>query len=388
MDLADRDGGKGRDLVLPGSTRRLWRAVMTRDAQQDGLFVYAVRSTGIYCRPSCPARRPRRQHVIFFSAPEAAEHAGFRACRRCRPREGRHNQQAELIARVCSSIEARTDGPPPLAALAAETEVGASHLRAMFIRVLGVTPRGYGDAVRIRRLKSRLRQGDNVAMALYEAGYGSASRLYEGVQRKLGMTPASYRKGGRGMEIGYTITNCPLGRLLVAGTRHGISATYLGDADAPLEAALHKEYPQARLRRDRAKVSRWVQQIVRHLAGGQPQLRLPLDIAATAFQRRVWEALLRIPYGATRSYSEISRDIGRPKAARAVARACATNPVSVVIPCHRVVGKDEGLRGYRWGIERKQALLALEGRSGKNAAKKEPHFPGRRKEGKKVNPAA
>lgn len=342
------------------SERRLWQAVRERDARRDGTFVYAVRSTGVYCCPSCPSRRPKRERVLFFASPEVAERSGFRACRRCRPRNAPHSIESGVISRICRMIEAQAEESPRLSALAAAAGMGPFHLQRTFRRVVGVTPRGYAAAVRLRRLKSQLRKGDDVTTAMYEAGYSSPSRLYENSPAQMGMTPATYGHGGRGMDIGYTVTSSSLGRLLVAGTERGVSAIYLGDADAPLAASLRREYPEARIRRNPARVSRWVRQLVRHLSGKRPHLQLPLDVQATAFQRRVWEALQTIPAGRTRSYHDVSRQIGQPRATRAVARACATNPVSIVIPCHRVVRKDGGLGGYRWGLARKQALLERE----------------------------
>ena len=344
----------------PARPRRLWQAVTTRDARLDGTFVYAVRSTGIYCLPSCPSRRPHRRHVVFFSVPQAAEREGYRPCLRCRPRDPQHKTNSEWANRICRLIEAHASKAmrlPVLAKLAGMKPLG---LQRRFKKLLGLSPRSYADAIRLGRLKSQLRQGDDVTNALYTAGYGSSSRLYERAHAQLGMTPGAYRQGGCGMEISYTIARSRFGRLLVAGTPRGISAIYLGDANAPLEAALHKEYPNAEIRRNAAQVSRWVQGLVRHLAGRQPQLEMPLDIQATAFQRRVWEALECIRYGTTRSYSDVARAIGQPKAVRAVARACATNPVAVLIPCHRVLRNDGTSSGYRWGIARKEALLAQE----------------------------
>jgi len=339
-------------------SRRCWRVVAARDAAADGEFVFAVRSTDIYCRPSCPSRRPRPAQVVFFPAPADAERAGFRACRRCRPQES--TRQPHWITQVCAQIEANVDNPLPLRVLAAKAGFSLHHFQRTFQRLMGVTPRQYADALRLQRLKRRLRKGDDVTTALYEAGYGSSSRLYERSDSQLGMTPATYRHGGEGMQIGYTIVDCALGRVLVAATQRGISAVYLGNSDKPLEAALREEYPRAEIHRDTNGLSTWVRTLVRHLDGRQPQLDLPVDVQATAFQRRVWEALRAIPYGATRSYSQIARSLGRPTATRAVARACATNPVSVVIPCHRVVREDGGLGGYRWGLERKRALLVRE----------------------------
>src|SRR5712692_2419199 len=340
--------------------RRCWRSVLARDARADGTFVYAVRSTGVYCRPSCASRRPRRRQVVFFPRPESAEQSGFRACRRCRPRLAPHNSQAELIGRVCRYIDSHGDGPLTLPALAAQAGLGPHHLQRLFRRVLGITPRQYAETRRLGALKKKLQEGTDVTTAIYAVGYGSSSRLYERSDAGLGMTPATYRRGGCGMRIAYTLVDSPLGRLLVAATARGVSAVYLGDSDPPLEAALRKEYPQAEIRRDTNGLSSWLRAIVRHLSGRQPSLDLPVDVQATAFQRRVWEALRAIPYGRTRSYSQIARALGRPKATRAVARACAANPVSVIVPCHRVVREDGGLAGYRWGLERKQALLEQE----------------------------
>jgi AraC family transcriptional regulator, regulatory protein of adaptative response / methylated-DNA-[protein]-cysteine methyltransferase len=257
--------------------------------------------------------------------------------------------------------------PADLRRLAAGSGISAPHLQRTFRLAMGITPRQYADAIRVARLKSHLRKGTNVTTALYETGYGSASRLYEKSDAQLGMTPATYSRGGRGMQISYTIANCSLGRVLVAATGRGISAVYLGDKDESLAAALRKEYPDAEIRHGSEVHSQWVRAIVRHLAGSQPQLDVPTDVAATAFQRRVWEALRAIPFGTTRTYSEVARSLGRPTATRAVARACATNPVSIVVPCHRVVRTDGSLGGYRWGLHRKQLLLEQETRNATGA---------------------
>ncbi|MCI0628574.1 MAG: bifunctional DNA-binding transcriptional regulator/O6-methylguanine-DNA methyltransferase Ada [Acidobacteria bacterium] len=344
-----------------------WRAVLARDARLDGRFVFAVRSTGIYCRPSCPSRRPRREQVVFFARPEAAERVGFRACRRCRPSDTSDgNPQVELVRQVCRTIDLHlresSEGMPRLAALSAQIGVSPQHLQRTFKRLIGISPRQYADARRLGTLKAQLQKGDDVTTALYEAGYGSSSRLYEQADSQLGMTPATYRRGGQGMNIAYTIVNSPLGRLLVAATRKGISALYLSDSDTRMESALRREYPNAGIHRDQNGMGNWVRMILKHLEGTEPRLDLPVDVQATAFQRRVWEELRSIPFGSTRSYSQIARSIGRPRANRAVARACATNPVSVVIPCHRVVREDGQLGGYRWGLHRKQTLLAQEKR--------------------------
>jgi len=326
----------------------------------DGAFVYAVRSTGVYCLPSCPARRPSRDQVAFFGSPEAAERGGYRACRRCRPRERAQDNDIVLLRRLCQIIEAEAADTMRVAALAASFGIGRFRLQRLFRKLLGLSPRAYADAIRLRRLKIKLRKGDDVTTALYDAGYGSSSRLYERANALLGMTPATYRRRGAGVEIGYTIASSPAGRLLVAGTERGVSAVFLGDRDSTLQAMLRREFPEARIRRNSKQLSSWVRAIVSHLAGRRPHLELPLDIRATAFQRRVWQALQRIPCGQTCSYSEIARKLGQPRAARAVARACATNPVSVVIPCHRVVREGGALGGYRWGLARKQRLLESE----------------------------
>jgi AraC family transcriptional regulator of adaptative response/methylated-DNA-[protein]-cysteine methyltransferase len=350
--------------ALPAMTEdALWRAVEGRDARLDGLFVYAVRSTGVYCRPSCPSRRPRRDRALFFAGPDAAEAGGFRACRRCRPRaESARDPQLELAVRACRAIEAREEGAPSLADLAAELGVSPHHLQRTFKSLTGVTPHQYAAALRARRLKSLLRAGEGVAAALYEAGYGSSSRLYEASDAQLGMTPATYRRGGRGMEIRYALLACPLGRLLVAATARGVCAVELGDDDETLAAALAAEYPAARIERGDGEFTGWVRPIAEYLAGGREGrgLDLPLDVQATAFELRVWEALRRIPYGETRTYGEVAAALGAPRAARAVARACAANPAALVTPCHRVVRADGAPGGYRWGEARKRALLEME----------------------------
>jgi len=343
-------------------------AVASHDARMDGAFVYGVRSTGIYCRPSCPSRRPHAKQMLFFAEPQAAEQAGFRACLRCLPRLGRNNPRCELVRRVCGEIEKHTDGAVSLARLAERAGLSSSHLQRTFRRAMGITPRQYADALRVARLKSELRKGNDVTTALYEVFYGSSSRLYERSDAQLGMTPATYRRGGLGMHMSYTIAQCSLGRVLVAATERGISAVYLGDRDSELVAALRKEYPRAEIRAGSGEHPKWVRAIVRHVDGANPQLNLPTDVVATAFQRRVWEALRSIPMGATRTYSEVARSIGQPKAIRAVARACATNPTSIVVPCHRVVRTDGTLGGYRWGLGRKKSLLERERRGAKSSA--------------------
>ena len=353
-----------------------WRSVLARERAADGAFVYAVRSTGVYCRPSCAARKPSRDQVTFFPLPDAAEREGFRECRRCKPRTvGLRDPKIRLVARICRQIESRiasdddsNDGSQiTLASLADHAGISPHQLERRFRVVMGITPRQYADERRISRLKSRLKKGDNVTTALYDAGFGSSSRLYERAPVHLGMTPATYRKGGSGMSIHYTIVNSPLGRLLVGATDRGVSAVYLGESDKRLETALKKEYPRANIRRDSTGLGAWVSRILDHLRGREPHLDLPTDIQATAFQRKVWEELRRIPYGTTKTYTEVARAIGKPAAVRAVARACATNPVPVVVPCHRVVRQDGNLAGYRWGLDRKLSLLEREKAGSKSA---------------------
>jgi AraC family transcriptional regulator of adaptative response/methylated-DNA-[protein]-cysteine methyltransferase len=312
--------------------------------------------------------------VVFFSLAQAAEQQGFRPCRRCRPRLARvRDARIEAVARICRQIDAHVltgagadgveDARLTLKTLSQYGGMSPHQLERAFLATMGITPRQYADSQRMRRLKRNLKKGDNVTTSMYEAGYGSSSRLYERAHAHLGMTPASYGRGGAGMTIDYAIATSPRGRVLVAATERGISAVYLGASDAELRAALLEEYPRAEVRpADQAAggLAGWTNKILEHLRGQEPNLDLPTDVQATAFQRRVWEELRKIPYGATRTYTQVARAIGRPTAIRAVARACATNPVSVVVPCHRVVREDGNLAGYRWGISRKKALLEQE----------------------------
>jgi AraC family transcriptional regulator, regulatory protein of adaptative response / methylated-DNA-[protein]-cysteine methyltransferase len=364
----DRDKNVDREprAVEPGV---YWAAVSAGDARFDGLFVYAVRSTGVYCKPSCPSRRPRRGQVSFFASCDEAEAGGFRACKRCLPREASASDPTlEMVLRVCGLIEARGGEAASLAELGEAAGVSPHHLQRSFKKVTGITPRQYAAACRLRRFKSKIKEGRGVTEALYESGYGSSSRLYEGASRRLGMTPASYRRGGKGMEINYTVVGSGLGRLLVAATERGLCSVQFGDRDEELEAALADEYPEAALSRGGPRLDESVRALLRHLDGGEASLDLPLDVRATAFQARVWEELRRIPYGETRSYAEVAGRLGQPKAVRAVARACATNPVALVTPCHRVVRGDGSLSGYRWGVGRKRALLTREREAAQRAA--------------------
>jgi AraC family transcriptional regulator of adaptative response/methylated-DNA-[protein]-cysteine methyltransferase len=345
------------DQPRPSSPDPRWAAVLDRDPSYDGAFVFAVRSTGIYCRASCPARRPRPEQVRFFSTPAAAERHGYRPCKRCRPHQP---AAATAVERACRYLEAHGERRVPLAELAQAVGLGPSHLHRTFKRELGVTPRQYAEAQRLRQFKSGVTASGDLLGAIYHAGYGSSSRLYEQAPAALGMTPATYRKRGAGLAIRYSIVATDLGRLLVAATERGICAVSLGASDAELEQGLRAEYPAAAITHDGTGLHAHVTAVLRHINGDRPAPDLPLDIQATAFQRRVWQALQTIPRGATRSYQEVAQRVGNPGAARAVAQACASNPVAVVIPCHRVVRSDGGLGGYRWGFERKHALLDRE----------------------------
>ncbi len=338
-----------------------WSAVVSRDPAAADRFVYAVGSTGIYCRPTCPSRRPRRDVVQFFPSADRAEIAGFRACRRCQPRQGLPADPGLVrVRRACAFLDRRLDeGRVTLDALARHVGGSPFQVQRAFVRLLGVSPREYVAARRAEKFRGDLRRGLGVSSAVYEAGYGSISRVYE--QRPTGhLTPAQYRRGAPGATIWYGTVASGLGRILVAGTASGVCAVKLGEADEVLERELQAEFPRATLARDPARVRAWVEPIVEHLAGRRPALDLPLDVQATAFQWQVWRALQAIPYGETRTYAEVAQAIGRPSAVRAVARACATNPVAVVVPCHRVLPKAGGPGGYRWGTARKQKLLRHE----------------------------
>jgi AraC family transcriptional regulator of adaptative response/methylated-DNA-[protein]-cysteine methyltransferase len=339
----------------------MWQAVLSRDAGAARHFVYAVRTTGVYCRPSCPSRRPNRESVSFYSNADVAEIAGYRECRRCRPRQGAVVPSGlPEVRSACAFIASHADETLTLAQIAAHVGASPFHFQRTFTRIAGISPRAYQDALRARHFRGALRDGTDLSAAVYDAGYGSISRVYEHSPTGRGMTPAIHRRGGEGEDVRYTIVDSPLGRLLLAGTDKGVCAVMLGDADDRLEAQLRGEYPRAQITRDQAGFAQWAARVLAHLDGRQPHLDLPVDVRGTAFQWKVWRYLQQIPYGETRSYSDVARAIGAPASVRAVARACATNKVCLVIPCHRVVGKDGGLSGYRWGVERKRMLLTKE----------------------------
>jgi AraC family transcriptional regulator of adaptative response/methylated-DNA-[protein]-cysteine methyltransferase len=337
-----------------------WRAVEEHDARYDGRFVYAVRSTRVYCRPSCPSRRPSRANVRFFDAPEAAERAGYRPCLRCTPREERSLSSASAVSRARAFLDAHAGEQISLSELARQAGLSAPYLQRAFKRAFGVSPKEYQDALRSARLKARLRAGDTVSRATFEAGYGSSSRVYERTSQILGMTPAAFRRGGAGMHIVYAIAESDLGPVLVAHTERGVCAVSLGASETALERGLRTDFPKAVIERATADRHEWIQAVLDHIRDPRQEPNVPLDVNGTAFQWRVWKALQEIPAGRSRSYGEIASAIGRPTAARAVARACASNRLAVVIPCHRVVREDGGLGGYRWGIDRKQELLERE----------------------------
>jgi AraC family transcriptional regulator of adaptative response/methylated-DNA-[protein]-cysteine methyltransferase len=336
---------------------RRWRAVLRRDRGADGGFVFAVRTTGVYCRPSCPARRPRRENVAFYDGPDAAEGAGFRACRRCRPRQ--QEPRAAFVARVKRLIDLSGEAPPRLKQLADAVGLSPWHLQRTFREATGVTPRQYAAARRLEALKTGLRRKETVMDAIFEAGFGSSAPAYSEAQARLGMTPSAYRRGGRGLVLAWSVATTPLGRLLVAATERGVASVRFGDSEQDLVDGLRREFPEAEIEKDRGVRAAWVREIVARVSGSTSR-EVPVDIQATAFQWRVFEALRDIPAGETRSYGEIARSIGAPGAARAVGRACATNPVAIAIPCHRAVGASGRLTGYRWGVERKRGLLEAE----------------------------
>jgi AraC family transcriptional regulator of adaptative response/methylated-DNA-[protein]-cysteine methyltransferase len=335
-----------------------WRAVQSRDARYDGRFVYAVSSTRIYCRPSCPSRRPARENVAFFDQPGDAERAGYRACLRCTP--GAHDAPGlQAVERARDYLDASNDHVVSLAELAKHAGVSSAQLQRSFKRIVGLSPKEYQDAQRVRHFKLRLRAGDTVSRATYEAGFGSSSRVYERSDALLGMTPASYAKGGRGVHIRYAIADAPIGRVLVGTTDRGVCAVELGETNADVERALNSDFPNATIERSDDTHDTWVRAVLErirdpHHTRGRD---IPLDVDGTAFQWLVWKALQEIPSGEQRTYREVAESIGRPTATRAVARACATNRVAIVIPCHRVIREGGELAGYKWGVDRKRRLL-------------------------------
>jgi AraC family transcriptional regulator of adaptative response/methylated-DNA-[protein]-cysteine methyltransferase len=357
-------------LSLPGTPdpETCWQAVQKRDRAANGRFWFSVKSTGVYCLPSCAARPPLRKNVAFHASPEAAEAAGFRACKRCKPRDWHAGAGlSKPVARATALFDAALgDAPPSLADVARKVGLTANTLSKRFVAELGVNPRDWLVAKKRERFRKALRAGESVSGALYGAGYGSPSRVYEHSDKALGMTPATYAKGGAGAHIDYTTVDSDYGRVLVASTRKGIAAVFLGDSDRTLEKNLKQDFPSADITRNDAALSARVKGVLARLYGRKPSALdapdVPLDIVGTAFQWKVWKALTEIPAGQTRTYGEIAKRIGAPKSARAVGRACATNQAAGVIPCHRAVGASGALTGYRWGVQRKERLLAEERR--------------------------
>lgn len=343
----------------PGDAER-WAALAARDPRADGTFVYAVRTTGVYCRPSCAARAARPENVSFHRTCAEAEAAGFRPCRRCRPDEpALAERRAEAVARACRLIET-AETVPSLAALARAAGLSAYHFHRVFKDATGVTPRAYAAAHRAAAVARRLPGAASVTEALYEAGYGAASRFYAAGAPRLGMAPAAYRTGGAGLRIRFGIGACSLGAILVAATEAGVCAILLGDAPEPLLHDFQDRFPAAEIEGGDPAFEGWMARVIGLVEAPGSGLDLPLDIRGTAFQQRVWTALRKIPVGSTATYAEIARAIGLPTATRAVAQACGANPVAVAIPCHRVVRSDGALSGYRWGVARKRALLDRE----------------------------
>jgi AraC family transcriptional regulator of adaptative response/methylated-DNA-[protein]-cysteine methyltransferase len=360
--------------VQPVNEVTAWKSVLHRDESADGAFVYAVATTGIYCRPSCPSRRPKRGNVRFFYSAKAAERAGFRACQRCGERNAGANALAAVErarAFIDESIIQTGDDRVTLDVIAREARLSPHHLQRRFKEIVGLTPAQYARARRNEKLKRELKSGETVSRATYGAGYGSSSRVYESADAQLGMTPATYQRGGAGAHISYVVASTSLGHLLVAATERGICSVTLGaNADA-LAAGLAAEYPAAereRLTETDSALGGWVSEIVANLDSGRGTSSLPLDLQATAFQWKVWRELQKIPAGETRSYSEVAAAIGSPGATRAVASACAKNQVALVIPCHRVVRRGGELGRYRWGVDRKRDLIEKERAARKRGA--------------------
>jgi AraC family transcriptional regulator of adaptative response/methylated-DNA-[protein]-cysteine methyltransferase len=338
-----------------------WHAVESKDARFNGAFFFGVNTTGIYCKPSCAARTPKRRNVVFFESPKTAEKQGFRACLRCKPDSvTEKDPQVEMALKVCQLIEDNLEENVSLEFLGEAIGMSPHHLQRTFKSILGITPKQYATALKIKSFKEQVQRGEDVTGAMYDAGFGSSRALYENAADKLGMTPAAYKSKGKGMKINYTVADCGLGKMLVAKTERGICSVTFGDTEKELVANLKDEFAAAEIGEDKSGLNTAVKSILNLLDGKEKRFALPLDVQATAFQLQVWETLRKIPYGETRSYKQVAESIGKPSAVRAVARACATNPTALITPCHRVVRENGELSGYRWGVERKKEILAKE----------------------------
>ncbi len=363
--MTDRTQERTRDRSTPAqasyaSEAARWEAVRRRDRAADGAFWYSVRTTGVYCRPSCGSRLPRRENVAFHASPAAAERAGFRPCKRCRPTDmPLAERQATAVAKACRLIE-RSDELPSLATLAKSAGMSRFHFHRVFKAVTGVTPKAYADAQRARRVRAGLARKGSVTAAIYDAGFNSSGRFYAASPALLGMTPKDFRAGGKGAAIRFAVGQCSLGSILVAATPKGICAISLGDDPDALLRDLQDRFPKAQLIGADKEFERLVARVVGFVEAPAQRCELPLDVRGTAFQQKVWQALQKIPPGTTATYTEIAKRIGRPKAVRAVGQACASNAIAVAIPCHRVVRTDGSLSGYRWGLARKRALIDRE----------------------------
>lgn len=351
----------------------LWDAVQRRDAARDGEFFYGVMTTGVYCRPSCNSRRPLRKNVRFFTSAAAAEQAGLRPCKRCRPNKTAGNVLNQVIHELARQIEAEPERKLSLEQLARRAGYSPFHLQRSFKVIIGSTPKDYQTAARVRMFKKELRKAAPVTDAIYQAGFGSGSRVYEKADGQLGMTPSEYRSGGKGLTISYASGATPLGLMMIGATDRGICFLQFGDSDQALLSDLKQQFPAASVQpmpeRSRDQFESWMAALNRHLRGIEPRLDLPLDVRGTAFQLIVWRYLQKVPYGEVRSYAEVAEAIGKPGAARAVAKACATNSVALLIPCHRVVRGTGELGGYRWGMQRKRVLLDTERAASKRSTR-------------------
>jgi AraC family transcriptional regulator, regulatory protein of adaptative response / methylated-DNA-[protein]-cysteine methyltransferase len=339
-----------------------WEAVLTRDRSQDGLLFYGVRTTGVFCRPSCPSRRPKRENAVFFRSAEEASKAGYRACHRCHPESAFGTTTEKRLRRAMQYLDSHLDTRVTLEQLGAVVGLSPFHLQRAFREAVGVSPRAYQHARRLAVMKERLRDGEQIGRAVWNAGYGSVRGAYEAAGSGLGMTPGEYRSGGGGIAIRYSLHETALGHLIVAWTPKGVCAVLLGDSPDQLRRELEAEFPAAALAAGEGAEREWVEAVLTYLQGRHTGLVVPVDLHGTAFQLRVWRALQEIPPGEVRSYGELAAAIGSPGSARAVARACAANRAALVVPCHRAVRADGATGGYRWGERRKRDLLDLEQR--------------------------